>query len=255
MRKPFVAGNWKMNKTVEQASLLVADLLPGLQTIQKVECVLCPPFPSLMVISQMITGTNIGLGAQNMHWEDSGAFTGEVSPLMVKEFCNYIIIGHSERRKNFAENDESVNLKVKAALKHALIPIICVGESLEENEADLTAEVVKREVLQGLKGITAEDALKLIIAYEPIWAIGTGKAATAEQAEQIIGEIVRANLADYFGKECADQIRILYGGSVKGNNAAEFFHMPNIDGALVGNASLNASEFIDICQAAQNAKQ
>ncbi len=252
MRKPFVAGNWKMNKTVEQASLLVADVLPGLQTIRAIDRVLCPPFTSLMVISQMIAGTEIGLGAQNMHWEESGAFTGEVAPAMVKEFCDYVIIGHSERRQLFAETDATVNLKVKAALKHALTPIVCVGETLLENEAGKTAEIVKREVLEGLKELSASDAVKLVVAYEPIWAIGTGKAASAEQAEEIIGKIVRGSLAECFGNEAADQIRILYGGSVKGSNAAEIFNMPNIDGALVGGASLKADDFITICQAAQD---
>lgn len=251
MRKPFVAGNWKMNKTVEQASLLVADLLPGLQAIQKIERVLCPPFPSLMVISQMIAGTDIGLGAQNMHWEESGAFTGEVAPAMVKEFCDYVIVGHSERRQFFAETDQTVNAKVKAALKTGLTPIVCVGETITENEAGRTAEIVQREVLEGLKDLSSEDAVKLVIAYEPIWAIGTGKAATSQQAEDIIGKIVRGSLADRFGNESAEQIRILYGGSVKGSNAAEFFGMPDIDGALVGGASLKADEFIQICQAAQ----
>lgn len=252
MRKPFVAGNWKMNKTVEQASLLVADVLPGLQTIRAIDRVLCPPFTSLMVISQMTAGTEIGLGAQNMHWEESGAFTGEVAPAMVKEFCDYVIIGHSERRQFFAETDATVNLKVKAALKHTLTPIVCVGETLLENEAGKTAEIVKREVLEGLKELSASDAVKLVVAYEPIWAIGTGKAASAEQAEEIIGKIVRGSLAECFGNEAADQIRILYGGSVKGSNAAEIFNMPNIDGALVGGASLKADDFITICQAAQD---
>ncbi len=240
-----------MNKTVEQASLLVADLLPGLQAIQKIERVLCPPFPSLMVISQMIAGTDIGLGAQNMHWEESGAFTGEVAPAMVKEFCDYVIVGHSERRQFFAETDQTVNAKVKAALKMGLTPIVCVGETITENEAGRTAEIVQREVLEGLKDLSSEDAVKLVIAYEPIWAIGTGKAATSQQAEDIIGKIVRGSLADRFGSESAEQIRILYGGSVKGSNAAEFFGMPDIDGALVGGASLKADEFIQICQAAQ----
>lgn len=255
MREPFVAGNWKMNKTVEQASLLVADVLPGLQSMQKIEKVLCPPFPALMVVSQMTAGTAIGLGAQNMHWEEAGAFTGEVAPAMVKEFCNYVIIGHSERRQFFAETDATVNKKVKAALKQGLTPIVCVGETLEENEAGRTAEIVKREVLEGLKDVNANDAVKLVIAYEPIWAIGTGKAASAEQAEEIIGKIVRASLADCFGQEAAEQIRILYGGSVKGSNALEFFNMPNIDGALVGGASLKADDFIQICQAAQDSIQ
>ena len=255
MRKPFVAGNWKMNKTVEQASLLVADVLPGLQSMQKIEKVLCPPFPALMVVSQMTAGTAIGLGAQNMHWEEAGAFTGEVAPAMVKEFCNYVIIGHSERRQFFAETDATVNKKVKAALKQGLTPIVCVGETLEENEAGRTTEIVKREVLEGLKDVNASDAVKLVIAYEPIWAIGTGKAASAEQAEEIIGKIVRGSLAGCFGQEAAEQIRILYGGSVKGSNALEFFNMPNIDGALVGGASLKADDFIQICQAAQDSIQ
>jgi len=255
MRKPFVAGNWKMNKTVEQASLLVADLLPGLQAIQKIERVLCPPFPALMVLSQMTAGTDIGLGAQNMHWEESGAYTGEVAPAMVKEICNYVIIGHSERRQYFAESDATVNLKVKAALKQGLIPIVCVGETVEENEAGRTAEIVKREVLEGLKDLSASDALKLVVAYEPIWAIGTGKAATAELAEEIIGKSVRGSLTERFGADASDQIRILYGGSVKGGNAAEFFTKPDIDGALVGGASLKADDFIQICQAAQDSIQ
>ncbi|HAF61405.1 MAG TPA: triose-phosphate isomerase [Anaerolineaceae bacterium] len=251
MRKPFVAGNWKMNKTVEQASLLVADLLPGLQTIEKIDRVLCPPFPSLMVISQMIAGTAIGLGAQNMHWEDSGAYTGETAPAMVKEFCEYVIIGHSERRGYFGETDETVNKKVKAAFAVGLTPIVCVGETLEENEAGKTAAIVKREVLEGLKELASSDAQKLVIAYEPIWAIGTGKTASAEQAEEIIAKIVRGSLAESFGAEVADTIRILYGGSVKGSNAAEIFSMPNIDGGLIGGASLKADDFIKICQAAE----
>lgn len=251
MRKPFVAGNWKMNKTVEQASLLVADLLPGLQAVEKIDRVLCPPFPSLMVISQMIAGTAVGLGAQNMHWEESGAYTGEVAPAMLKEFCDYVIIGHSERRGYFGETDATVNKKVKAAFAHGLTPIVCVGETLEENEAGKTAAIVKREVLEGLKELTADEAAKLVVAYEPIWAIGTGKAASAEQAEEIIGKIVRASLSESFGAETAEKIRILYGGSVKGSNAAEFFMMPNIDGALVGGASLKADDFVKICQAAE----
>ncbi len=252
MRKPFVAGNWKMNKTVEQASLLVADLLPGLQAIEKIDRVLCPPYTSLMVISQMTAGTAIGLGAQNMHWEASGAFTGELAPAMVKEFCDYVILGHSERRAYFAETDETVNKKVKAAFAQGLTPIVCVGETLEENQAGRTAEVVKREVLEGFKGLDTANAKKLVVAYEPIWAIGTGKAASAEQAEEIIGSIVRASLAQSFGEAVADKIRILYGGSVKGNNAADFFAKPNIDGGLIGGASLKAEDFVKICQAAED---
>ena len=169
MRKPFVAGNWKMNKTVEQATLLVADLLPGLQTVKSIDRVLCPPFPSLMVVSGMLTGTGIGLGAQNMYWEEKGAYTGGVSPLMVKEFCQYVILGHSERRKYYGETDEGVNRKIKAAFAHELIPIVCIGETLEENEAGRTTDVVQRQVLKGLAGNDKTNAEAMGVAYEPVW--------------------------------------------------------------------------------------
>ena len=250
MRRPLVAGNWKMNKSVEQATLLVAGMLPGLQAIRTVDRVICPPFTSLMTLAGMLSGTEIGLGAQNLHWEASGAFTGEVSPQMVKEFCQYVIIGHSERRALFGETDQSVNLKVKASLAIGLTPIVCVGETLEENEGGKTAAVVSRQVKLGFEGISMEDAAKTVVAYEPVWAIGTGKAASAEMANDIIGGAVRKNLAELFGSDQAEKIRILYGGSVKGENAAEFFAKSDIDGGLIGGASLKAEDFLKIVEAA-----
>mgnify|MGYP001166005374 FL=1 len=186
-RKPFVAGNWKMNKTVEEARQLVAEMMPELTEISTVERVLCPPFTSILAISAMVTGTEIGLGAQNMHWEEKGAFTGEVAPNMVREFCNYVILGHSERRLYFGETDESVAKKLAAAFKVGLVPIVCVGETLEENEAGRTEEVVTRQLREGLSLVPKEEADKLVIAYEPVWAIGTGRAANVEDASRVIG--------------------------------------------------------------------
>ena len=250
MRRPFVAGNWKMNKSVEQATLLIADMLPGLEAIKTVDRVVCPPFTSLMVVSGMLAGTEIGLGAQNLHWEESGAFTGEVSPQMVKEFCKFVIIGHSERRAYFGDTDETVNLKTKAAIAAGLTPIVCVGETLEENEAGQTESVVSRQVKKGLDGISKDEAASLVVAYEPVWAIGTGKAASAQQANDIIGGVVRSNLSAAFGSDVAGQIRILYGGSVKGSNAGEFFSQSDVDGGLIGGASLKAEDFVQIVEAA-----
>lgn len=249
MRTPFVAGNWKMNKTAEQARQLVAELLPGLQSVPSVERVLCPPFPSIMAISAMLAGTDIGLGAQNMHWEASGAYTGEVSAQMVKEFCQYVILGHSERRAYFGETDETVNRKTAAALAAGLIPIVCVGETLAENEALRTRSVIERQMMQGLKGLNITSGSQIVIAYEPVWAIGTGRAASGAGANEVVGGMVRAALVDLFGVAVARDVRILYGGSVTGANAAEFFGQPDIDGALVGGASLK-SDFIEIVKAA-----
>jgi triosephosphate isomerase len=250
MRKPFVAGNWKMNKTVEQARELVSELVPGLQGIPQVDRVICPPFLSLLPIGAMLQGTDIGLGAQNLHWEASGAFTGEVSPAMVKEFCQYVIIGHSERRTYFGETDESVNKKVKAALNVGLIPIVCIGETLAEFEGGKTAEILTRQVLEGLKGLTPDQGTQLVIAYEPVWAIGTGKAATGNGANDVVGKMIRPAMNNLFGSEVTQGIRVLYGGSVTGENAAEFFGQPEIDGALVGGASLKVPNFLEIVRAA-----
>jgi triosephosphate isomerase (TIM) len=254
MRKLFVAGNWKMNKTGEEARLLIADLLPELPSVANVEKAVCPPFPYLVQLANMLAGTGIGLGAQNMHWETSGAFTGEVAPKMVAEFCQYVILGHSERRAYFGETDENVNKKLKAALAVGLTPIVCVGETLIENESGLTSAVVGRQTRLGLEGLTPAEAVKMVIAYEPVWAIGTGRAATAEQAQSVHSNVVRKALADLFGQDAAQSIRIQYGGSVTAKNAAELFSMPDIDGALVGGASLKPADFIAIVKAAGTAR-
>ncbi len=250
MRKPLVAGNWKMNKTVEEARALVFDMSLKLRKIAGVEKVLCPPFTALVAGHSLLTGTEIGLGAQNMHWEDKGAFTGEIAPGMVKEFCQYIIIGHSERRTYFGETDETVNKKVLAAQKHGLTPIVCVGETLAENESGLTAEVVRRQVLEGLKGLDAAFVPQVVIAYEPVWAIGTGRASSGENANAVHKDVIRPAFAALYGEAAAQGVRILYGGSVTSANAAEFFAQPDIDGALVGGASLKIEEFVPITQAA-----
>ena len=250
MRTPFVAANWKMNKTVAEARELVSNLAPKLREIRGVEKVLCPPFPSLVAVSALLMGTDIGLGAQNMHWEAKGAFTGEVAPNMVKEFCRYIIIGHSERRTYFGETDEIVNKKVRAAQAADLTPIVCVGETLVQYEATQTQEVVARQIRDGLTGTASDLAPRLVIAYEPVWAIGTGRASTRENAESVIRGVIRPALADLFGADAAQAIRVLYGGSVTAANAAEYFASPEIDGALVGGASLKVDEFLAITQAA-----
>ncbi len=251
MRKPLVAGNWKMNKTVEQAKALVEELLPGLKAISDVEKVICPPFTSLQTLSALLAGSGVGLGAQNLHWEASGAYTGEVSPQLVKEFCEYVIIGHSERRAYFAETDETVNKKLKAALAIGLTPIVCIGETLAEYEAGKTQAVVAHQVKEGFKEIDPAIASKIVVAYEPIWAIGTGKAATSEGANAVLRDSIRPELANLWGKDVAQQVRILYGGSVNAANAAEYFKMSDIDGALVGGASLKVADFTAITAAAK----
>ncbi len=251
MRRPLVAGNWKMNKTVEQAAVLVEELLSGLNGVPEVEKVLCPPFPSLMFLSAQLENSDVGLGAQNLHWEASGAFTGEVAPAMVREFCKYVIIGHSERRAYFGETDETVNKKLKAALGLGLIPIVCIGETLAEYESGKTGEVVRRQILNGFKDIDSNSAAQIVVAYEPVWAIGTGKAATGEGANAVLHDHIRPAMATLFGSAITQNIRILYGGSVTAANAAEFFGQPEIDGALVGGASLKPAEFIKIVEAAR----
>ena len=250
MRKSLVAGNWKMNKTAAEARELVSIMSAKLGEIANVETVLCPPFLAIPAVAAWLEGSGIGLGAQNLHWEEKGAFTGETSPGMVKEFCNYVIIGHSERRTYFGETDESVNRKLHAALKAGLTPIVCVGETLEQYEAEATSEVVRRQIRLGLAGVDSESASKLVIAYEPIWAIGTGKASSGENANFVHQQVIRPALRDLFGSDGAEAIRILYGGSVTASNASEFFAYADIDGALVGGASLKADEFVAIAKAA-----
>ncbi len=250
MRTPFVAGNWKMNKTVEEARALVFEMSQGLRECTGVEKVLCPPFMTLFPVAALLTGTDIGLGAQNMHWEAKGAFTGEVAPGMVMEFCRYVIIGHSERRTYFGETDETVNKKVAAAQAVGLIPIVCVGETLTENEAKRTTEVVSRQVREGLKGLEIEFAAKIVVAYEPVWAIGTGRASTGVDANAVVKDVIRPAIKDLYGEKIAQGTRVLYGGSVTAANAAEFFGQADIDGALVGGASLKPDEFVKITRAA-----
>ncbi len=254
MRIPIIAGNWKMHKTVAEALELVRELRRGLVEVEGVEVVLCPAFVALAPVAELLKPTKIGLGAQNMFWEDQGAYTGEVSPLMLKDLVQYVILGHSERRQYFGETDESVNRKVKAALKHGLTPIICVGENLEENEAGRTQAVVERQLRAALRDISAEQARALVIAYEPVWAIGTGKPATGAGANAVIGLTVRGVLADLYGEEVAQAVRVQYGGSVNPQNIAEFVIQPDIDGALVGGASLKAPDFIAIVQETARAK-
>jgi triosephosphate isomerase (TIM) len=249
-RMPLVAGNWKMNKTVAEARDLVSKLSTQLREIANVEKVICPPFTSLVAIAGLIEGSDLGLGAQNMHWEEKGAFTGEIAPGMVKEFCNYVIIGHSERRAYFGETDENVNRKLRAALKFGLIPIVCVGETLDQYESGLTSEVVRRQISLGLANTDSADGRRIVVAYEPIWAIGTGKASSGENANDVLAQVIRPALSNLFGVETAQSIRILYGGSVTASNASEFFTQPEIDGALVGGASLKADEFTAITKAA-----
>ena len=250
MRTPFVAGNWKMNKTVAEARALVSEMTPALRAVKGVEKVLCPPFMALVPVAALLQGTDIGLGAQDLYWEAKGAFTGQVSPGMVAEFCQYVIIGHSERRAYFGETDETVNKKIVAAFSAGLTPIVCIGETLSEYEAGQTAEVVSRQIRAGLKALPAEFAPKLVVAYEPVWAIGTGRASTAVDANVVIRDHIRKPLTDMFGVETAQSIRILYGGSVTAANAAEFFGQTDIDGALVGGASLKLDDFVRITQAA-----
>ncbi len=250
MRIPLVAGNWKMNKIVAEARELVFKLNLPLREIKGVEKVLCPPFMSLQSVSASLEGSGIGLGAQNMHWEEKGAFTGEVSPVMLKEFCQYVILGHSERRAYFGETDEIVNRKLHAAQTFDLTPIVCVGETLEQYESKRTSEVVTRQIKLGLKDVDPVFAPRIIVAYEPVWAIGTGKASSAENANQVHAQVIRPVLSELFGNETAQAIRVLYGGSVTGVNAAEFFGQSDIDGALVGGASLKAEDFVAITKAA-----
>lgn len=249
-RTRIVAGNWKMNKTVAEARELVSKMSAPLREIAGVEKVFCPPFTLISSVAAMLEGTGIELGAQNMHWEEKGAFTGEVAPNMVKEFCNYVIIGHSERRAYFGETDETVNRKLRAALKFDLTPIVCVGETLDQYESGLTAEVVQRQIKLGFADIDSASASRIVVAYEPVWAIGTGKASSAENANMVHAKFIRPALSELFGEANAQAMRIQYGGSVTAANASELFAMSDIDGALVGGASLKVDEFVAIVKAA-----
>ena len=250
MRKKCVAGNWKMHKTIAESRALIEELLPGLESVPEVDSVVCPPFIALAMVAEAVKDSAIEVGAQNLYWEEQGAFTGEISPGMVAEVAQHVILGHSERRALFHDTDQSVNKKVLAALEAGLQPILCVGETLEENEAGKTGEVVKRQLTEGLRDVDLQDMTKMMIAYEPVWAIGTGKAATPEEANLIIKDNIRDLIADLASPEISQSIRILYGGSVKPENADDFFTQPDIDGALVGGASLKADAFVKITEAA-----
>ncbi len=250
MRKPFIAGNWKMNLLRESSLALVRGLADSLPAHKNVDVAVCPPAVYLQEVATAVAGSGIGLGAQNMSQEKEGAYTGEVSGSMLKDIgCSCVILGHSERRQFYGETDAIVNLKTLAALSYGLTPIVCVGEMLAEREAGTTAKVIETQVRGSLAGLTPEQAGKLVIAYEPVWAIGTGKTASPAQAEEVHAQI-RALLTEMFGASVAESIRIQYGGSVKPDNAAELLGQPNIDGALVGGASLKADSFAAIVAAA-----
>ncbi len=243
MRTPLIAANWKMNTTVTEGIALIREMEPSLEIMSRVESLICPPFISLASIAEILKGSSIKLGAQNIYFEEKGAYTGEISPLMLKGICEYVILGHSERRQYFGDTGEVVNKKLKAALKAGLKPILCVGENLKDNEAGKTNEVVAGQLKDALNEVSAPDGL--VIAYEPIWAIGTGKAATAKQAGVTV-VFIRHTLASIYNQEIAGATRILYGGSVNPDNAADFMREKEIDGALVGGASLRAEQFVAI---------
>ncbi len=246
MRKIIIAGNWKLNKTSLEAIELVNALKRELVDINAVDIVVCPPFTALFDVKEVLLESNIALGAQNVFWEDSGAFTGEISAPMLKAIeVQYVIIGHSERRQFFGETNETVNKRIKAALKHKLIPIVCVGENLQEREANKTFDVVRNHVEGSLAGFSKEEIKGLVIAYEPVWAIGTGKTATSQQAQEV-HHYIRGLLEKMAGREIAQAVRIQYGGSVKPENTAELMGQEDIDGALVGGASLKADSFAAI---------
>lgn len=242
-RRPIIAGNWKMNKTTVEARDLASKLIPLIAGVKERDIVFAPPFTALQAVAEVIKGTGIALSAQNLHWEDKGAFTGEISAEMLLDLgCKYVIIGHSERRQFFGETDETVNKKLRQALNKGLLPIVCVGETLKEREAGTANEVIERQVTGALKGVTAAEMQKVIIAYEPVWAIGTGKTATPDQANEI-HSFIRKKVEISYGKEIAGSLRIQYGGSVTPENVSALMAMPDIDGALVGGASLKPESF------------
>ena len=250
-RLPLIAGNWKMNTTVAEARALAKALASNLNGAPSVEVLLCPPFISLTTVGSEIAGTTLKLGAQNLHPEPKGAFTGEVSPAMLTGLCDYVIVGHSERRALFGEDDDFVNRKLHSALAHDIIPILCVGETLAQREANTTEEVLTRQVIGGLKDVSPE--ADFVVAYEPVWAIGTGKAASASDAEQAIS-LIRRTVSQQLGEQAAANTRILYGGSVKSSNISDFITSVDIDGALVGGASLDPDDFSGIVSATSQAR-
>jgi triosephosphate isomerase len=245
----IIAGNWKMNTDVVGGVALASAVAAGSSDLNGVGIVLCPPFVSLSAVRDAVSGSRVSVGAQNMHADDNGAFTGEISPTMLVGLCDYVIIGHSERRQMFGETNESVGRKAAAALNHNLIPIICVGETLDEREAGNAAEVIRWQVTSAVAEVDAQDAHNLVVAYEPVWAIGTGRAATPEIADQIMGGAIHPTLAAALGAEAAASVPLLYGGSVNSGNASDFAAVPSINGALVGGASLDAGAFLAVAAA------
>jgi triosephosphate isomerase len=249
-RKSIVAGNWKMNKTSDESEALARGVVEAVAGVDGVDVVICPTFTSLERVASVVKGTPVGLGAQNVYWEAEGAFTGEISTAMLLTCgCTHAILGHSERRQFFDETDATVNRRVKAALEAALSPIVCVGETLEERESDVTDDVIRTQVTGSLEGLSPEDVAKLVLAYEPVWAIGTGLTASPEQAEAVHA-LIRKVLADGFGKDVSEAVRIQYGGSVKPENAAVLFSQLNIDGGLIGGAALDAESFAAVVKGA-----
>jgi triosephosphate isomerase len=254
VRKPIIAGNWKMHKTIDESIAFVKELAPKVADYEGVDKVVAPTFIALQGVSQALEGRTVGVSSQQIQWEDKGAFTSQISPVMLQGMVQYAIIGHSECRAYLNETDETVNKKAKAALANGIQPIIAVGESLEQNEAGETADFVSGQVRAGLEGITAEQMANVILAYEPIWAIGTGKNASSAVANDIIGGVIRKTLRELYGDAVAEQTRIQYGGSVKPNNMAEYMAQPDIDGALVGGASLDVDSFAEMIRIAQETK-
>ena len=250
MRTPLIAGNWKMNKTETEAISLVRKLIQGVRPFPDVEVLICPPFTSLSQIHKLLVSSPILLGAQNLSEHSSGAYTGEISPAMAAEFCSHVILGHSERRAFYGETDELINQKIKAARSKGLIPILCVGEQLRERESGRTVSVISQQLKAGLENLYLDDPSQLIIAYEPVWAIGSGQTASDGETNLLFESTIRPILAGLMGESISLGIRILYGGSVKSSNAAAFFNQPEVDGALVGGASLKAEDFLEIIEKA-----
>ncbi len=257
MRKTIIAGNWKMYKTIPEAIELANGLKRELYDLEaeEIDIVLCPPFTCLSEVGEVVINSNIQLGAQDVYWQEEGAFTGEISPKMLKDAgCKFVIIGHSERRQHFSETNEAVNKKIKAALASELTPIMCVGETLSEREKNLTFKVLDDHLQNGLKDISEKDALRIVIAYEPVWAIGTGKTATPDQAQEA-QKYIRGLLLKMYNKDVAESIRIQYGGSVKPDNIAELMKQPDVDGGLVGGASLTIESFAKIVKGASGVEK
>lgn len=251
-RTPLIAGNWKMNNSVDESTELVKGIIKNTASVKKTEMVVAPPFTALHAVASVLKGSSINLSAQNVFWEEKGAFTGEISPSMLVDMgCEYVIIGHSERRQYFGETDETVNKRAKAVLSQKIKPIICIGETLEEREADKTFGVIETQLKGALTEMDDQGFEKVVIAYEPVWAIGTGRNATPEQAEEV-HQFIRNLLKDLYGSEASERTRILYGGSMKPENAEALLNQADIDGGLIGGASLKAESFSEIIQVAEN---